>query len=85
MTGIASGWARANQGGGDAVGVASATPIRRSARRSRTRSSQPKSYRPGAGSSIDQAKTPTVTMVIPARVISSASSARTSSGHCSGL
>ena len=65
--------------------MASATPIRRSAIRSRTRSSQAKSYVPGAGSSSAQAKTPTVTMVIPARVISSASATRTSSGHCSGL
>jgi hypothetical protein len=84
-TGSASGWARLNHGGGDAVGVASTARTPWPASRSSTSSSQPKLYRPGAGSSFDQAKTPTVAVVTRARRISSASSACTSAGQDSGL
>jgi hypothetical protein len=84
-TGSASGWARLNHGGGEAVGVASATLTPWASSRPSTPSSQSKVYRPSSGSSRDQANTPTLTRLTPARRISATSSFQTSSGHCSGL
>ena len=85
VTGIASGWASVNQGGGEAVGVASTTriPLRQS--RSSVSSSQPNSYRPSSGSRIDQENTPTVAIFTRASRISASSCAHTLSSHCSGL
>ena len=85
FTGMASGYARPNQGGGEAVGVARATLTPPSASRSITRSSQPNVYRPCSGSSLAQAKTPSDTRFTPACRMSAMSSAHTGSGHCSGL
>ena len=56
-----------------------------SCRPSSTRSSQPNSYEPSAGSSSAHEKTPTVTIVTPASRISRRSSSQIASGHCSGL
>ena len=67
------------------VPVARSTPIPASASRSRTRSSQPTVSSPGAGCSLDQEKTPTVTRLTPASAMSRMSSAQVDSGHCSGL
>ena len=84
-TGSISGCARCSHTGGAALGVARSTPIPASCSRSRTRSSQPKSNTPSAGSSSPQEKMPTLTSVTPASRMSAMSSAQTSSGHCSGL
>ena len=48
-------------------------------------SSQPKSNSPSRGSSCAQLKMPTLTSVTPACCMSSTSSMRVASGHCSGL
>jgi hypothetical protein len=85
VTGNASGWAWVNQGGGDAVGVASAARTPFSYSRSSARSSQSNRYSPSAGSSRDQANTPSDTRLTPASRISATSSRHTDSGHCSGL
>jgi hypothetical protein len=85
VTGNASGWRSENQGGGDAVGVASATRIPPAYNRSSTWSSQSNVYWPGRGSSRDHAKTPTVTRLTRAARISATSSTHRSDGHCSGL
>jgi hypothetical protein len=85
LTGNASGCRRLNHGGGEAVGVARSTCTPALPSRSITWSSQPNSYRPGSGSRLDQAKTPTVTRLTPASRISATSSFQTCGGHCSGL
>ena len=59
--------------------------LARPGRQRKARSSQPKSYRPGSGSSWAQPNTPTVTRLTLACRISSTSSRQRSSGHCSGL
>ena len=74
-----------SQAGGDAVAVARSTRIPDPASRSRTWSSQPAVSSPGAGCSLAQEKTPTVTRLTPASAISRTSSAQVDSGHCSGL
>ena len=85
VTGSDSGYARENQAGGAAVGVARSTRMPASCSSSSTRSSHAKSYSPSAGSSSAHEKTPTLTIETPASRISRTSSTQTSSGHCSGL
>ena len=74
-----------SQGGGDAVAVARSTRMPAPPSRSRTLSSQPAFSSPGAGCSLAQEKTPTVTRLTPASAMSWTSSAQVDSGHCSGL
>ena len=67
------------------MAVARSTQMPASASRSSTRSSQPADSPPGAGCSLAQENTPTVTRFTPASAISLTSSAQVDSGHCSGL
>ena len=84
-TGMASGCASVNHGGGDAVGVARITRTPFACSRSSVASSQSNENRPSDGSSIAHENTPTVAVFTRACRMSASSSAQTAASHCSGL
>ena len=79
-----SGWVCISQTGGVAVGVPNTMPIPASPTMSTTVSSHSQSYRPGSGSILAQANSPTRTRSSPRSTIISMSVAHRSRGHCSG-